>query len=167
MSKRIWRQMPYLSGEGQGINRKSSNGIAEYLRELAERTKNVRVCCGDWTRVTGETVTTRLGITAVDLDPPYGNEDRHACYQENSHTVAGDVRQWCKENGDNPLLRIALFGYAGEGHEELEALGWEVEAWEAGGGYANQRREGENNNGKRERIWYSPHCLKPEQSLFG
>jgi hypothetical protein len=118
--------------------------------------------------VCGETITTRHGITAIDFDPPYGNKDRHDCYQENSHTVASDVRDYCKENGDNPLLRIALCGYAGEGHEELEGLGWDVEAWQAGGGYANQRKDEDdpNENAKRERIWYSPNCIKPDSLLF-
>ena len=47
-------------------------------------------------------------------------------------------------------------GYEGE-HDDLEELGWSVEAWKAHGGYAN--RNVENQNKHRERIWFSPECL--------
>lgn len=78
-------------------------------------------------------------------------------------TVAHDVRLWCVENGDNPLLRIALCGYAGE-HEELEAKGWSVLAWKAQGGYGNQGED--NSNRGKERIWFSPHCLGGRQGVL-
>jgi DNA adenine methylase len=166
MRQEVWRQLPHLSGKGQGVSREAEESVLSYILELAQRTKKIRVCSGDWRRVCSESVTIRNGITGVVFDPPYGNEDRHICYQENSSTVSADVRTFCKENTDNPLLRMVLCGYAGEGHEELEPLGWEVESWKAGGGYANQKIEGDNNNGERERIWYSPHCIKPETLLF-
>jgi DNA adenine methylase len=39
---------------------------------------------------------------------------------------------------------------------------WEKIAWKAQGGYGNQGTEtnGRKNAG-RERIWFSPHCLRP------
>jgi hypothetical protein len=83
-------------------------------------------------------------------------------YAEDDTGVAGDVRAWCEENGENPLLRIALCGYEGEDHNRLEDMGWNVYEWKANGGYANQNNRGEN-NAKRERIWFSPHCLPPDQ----
>jgi hypothetical protein len=76
-------------------------------------------------------------------------------------SVAHEVREWAIANGDNPLLRIALCGYAGEGHDELEALGWTVEGWNAGAGYGGQKAE-QTGNGKRERIWFSPACVQDE-----
>jgi hypothetical protein len=57
-------------------------------------------------------------------------------------------------------MRIALCGYEGE-HAALEAAGWEVVSWKAKGGYSNQRSDGDNGNKHRERIWFSPACLRP------
>ena len=39
--------------------------------------------------------------------------------------------------------------------------GWECMAWAARGGYQSQGRVSTENS-KRERIWFSPHCLKAE-----
>jgi DNA adenine methylase len=53
------RKLPYLSSDGQGINRQLCDGddyraaLAAYFRELQARTVRVRICCGDWTRVMG------------------------------------------------------------------------------------------------------------------
>lgn len=80
--------------------------------------------------------------------------------------VTPAVRQWCVENGSDPLLRIALCGYDGDGSEVLESLGWSVYAWKARGGYGSQSEGGRGrDNSKRERIWFSPNCLagKPTQ----
>jgi hypothetical protein len=119
------------------------------------------VCCGDWSRVcSSESVTTRLGTTGVFLDPPYGAKAKRTkkLYSTDSLTVADDVRRWCLERGPDPMMRISLAGYAGEGHEELEQHGWDVFAWKAAGGYGNRTEEGKANSAK-ERLWFSPHCL--------
>ena len=63
-------------------------------------------------------------------------------------------------------MKIALCGYAGEGHEVLEGAGWEVVAWKAAGGYGSQGDKRGRDNATRERIWFSPACKKPERGLF-
>ena len=111
-------------------------------------------------------MTWRHGLTGVLLDPPYADTaDRDASlYREDSLSVAHDVREWAIENGDNPMMRIALCGY--EGEHDMPAS-WECVAWKAKGGYGSQRADGANDNAKRERIWFSPHCLGATQrSLF-
>lgn len=45
-----------------------------------------------------------------------------------------------------------------------QAPDWECVAWKATGGYAN--RNAANQNARRERIWFSPACIKPEAELF-
>lgn len=101
-------------------------------------------------------------MTGVFLDPPYSQEERDSDLYAIETAVTADVRAWCREWGNDKRLRIALCGYAGEGHEELEPLGWEVVHWKAYGGYANQGKETKGrDNSKRERIWFSPHCLRP------
>jgi hypothetical protein len=125
------------------------------------------VCCGDWRRVcSSESVLTRLGSTAVYLDPPYGKGAKRTkgLYSQDSETVAADVRRWCLEHGDNRDLRIVLSGYADEGHEELERHGWTVIHWTSSGGYGNSTDQGQKNR-KKERLWCSPHCVV-QRTLF-
>jgi site-specific DNA-adenine methylase len=156
------RQRPHLGDAGQGVNRQRT-ALYEYFEQLSARIRNVRVCCGDWSRVCGPTPTEKLGVTGVFLDPPYADTaDREDnIYAEDSLSVAHDVRDWAIANGNNPMLRIALCGYEGE-HEMPKE--WECIAWKAHGGYASQGSEA-NENKHRERIWFSPHCLRTP-SLF-
>jgi hypothetical protein len=155
---------------GRGVNSHGDLGtcaarrawLLDWFGRLRDRLRLVRVCCGDWLRVCdSESVTTRLGVTGVFFDPPYGDaagRDMHL-YAVDSGTVAAKVRAYCLERGDNPQMRIALCGYEGEGHEQLEAAGWEVVEWRAGGGYGNRSAKGKE-NARKERIWFSPHCLR-------
>lgn len=158
----VHRAQPHLKRphllSSKGVHRTGTTDLGEYLSALAARLRRVRVCCGDWTRVLGPSPTTKLGITAVFLDPPYAAEAGRdsSLYAVEDLTVAHAVRKWAIENGDNPELRIALCGYEGE-HELPDA--WEVLEWKARGGYGSQNKEG-NDNARRERIWFSPHCLQ-------
>jgi hypothetical protein len=96
------------------------------------------------------------------LDPPYGVEDRADCYDSHEdYEVSAKVREWALQWQDDPRMRIALCGY--EGEHDMPAS-WECMHWKARGGFGSQSKKG-NDNCKRERIWFSPHCLK-ELSLF-
>jgi len=170
------RQRPHLGDAGRGVNRKrpiidpghrgvsgdswKGTALLDYLGWFADRLANVRVCCGDWSRVCGPSVTFRHGLTGVFLDPPYSTEsDRRAdLYATDCGKVAHDVRRWAIEQGDNPLMRIVLCGYDGE--HEMPAS-WKVVEWETVGGYANEGKADSRGkrNQKRERLWFSPHCL--------
>ena len=162
----INRQLPHVGDAGRGIHRKlphvgdagRGDDLLAYFVDLSTRLDRVRVCCGEWDRVLGPSVTSRHGITAVFLDPPYADEAERAdnLYASDDGQVAHAVREWALANGDDPLLRIALCGYEGE-HEMPET--WECVAWKAKGGYGSQRIDGENENPKRERIWFSPACI--------
>lgn len=169
----VWRKKPHLSSAGLCINRKlpratcteRTEWLLDYFGRLADRMRAVRVCCGDWSRVCTPAVTTTHGLTAVFLDPPYSaaagrNSD---IYTIEDLVVAERVREWCVANGDNPQLRIALCGYDGE--HEMPA-GWECVAWKAQGGYGNQGNGNGKANRHRERVWFSPHCLKPGQATL-
>jgi hypothetical protein len=173
----IKRKLPHLGDAGMGIKRQLPHlgdaGMGKawaHLQPIAERLRNVRVCCGDWQRVLGPTPTTKLGTTAVFLDPPYSAEAGRdmGCYAIDCGDVAHAVREWCIANGDNPDLRIALCGYEGEGHEPLDAKGWTVKAWKTQGGYGSQADDEDcagRLNSTRERVWFSPHCLT-DHDLF-
>ena len=170
------RKLVHVGNAGQGINRKrvhvgpGGNGmqttkvgsaIYEWMNELADRLRRVRVCSGDWSRVCGPSVTVVHGLTAVFLDPPYADTAKRKSdlYRIDSESVAHAVREWAITNGENPKMRICLAGYDGE-HAMPDS--WQVVAWKARGGYGSQG-DGESTNGrdnaKRERLWFSPHCL--------
>jgi hypothetical protein len=178
------RKLVHLGDAGRGVNRKlvdlhhqgmgvvqrnAAGGLVAWMQALSDRLRRVRVCCGDWTRVMGPTVTEKNGLTAIFLDPPYSAEaDRNDdLYEQEDLSVAHDVRRWCLENGGNPMLRIALAGYDIE-HRELEQHGWTAHAWKAHGGYGSQGNGNGRANAHREVIWFSPHCLSEEKtpSLF-
>ena len=155
--KGVNRKIPHLGDGGKGGGR--LEWLREWFAELQTAMDGTRVCCGDWSRICSPGTMTRNGIAAVLLDPPYSLTD--AVYAHDSSTVSGDVRAWCLLNGSDPRLRIALCGHDTE-HNELEDWGWTVEAWTNGGGY-----QGADD---RERIWFSPGCVKPEREqldMFG
>jgi hypothetical protein len=164
----VHRKLPHLGNAGTGVMdclsdlTSGTRGIAlqGYMRELSERLRMVRVCCGEWSRICGPSVTFKHGITGVFLDPPYADTaDRNeTLYASDSLDVAHAVREWAINNGENPLLRIALCGYEGE-HAMPES--WDCVAWKAHGGYGSQGTGRGRDNAGRERIWFSPHCLKP------
>ena len=156
-------QLPHL-GAGRGVHRKiphlgdaGRGGLIELFQALQERLRRVRVACGDFERVLGDSVTWRHGMTGILLDPPYteGNME----YAAQGEGVAKRAAEWARANGENPLLRIALCGLEGE----HDMPGWQCVPWKARGGYGSQRADGSNDNRKRERIWFSPHCLHPDK----
>jgi hypothetical protein len=157
----LHRKLPHLGDAGRGLHRKlphlgdAGRGVLVWCLDLAERLRRVRVACGDWTRVMGESVTVKHGTTGVFLDPPY-SDDEHAIEYSAGGDVAAAVAAWAIANGDNPALRIALCGYAGE--HEMTGEWTEVE-WKARGGYGSQGDGRGRENAGRERIWFSPHCL--------
>ena len=179
--KGVSRQLPHLGDAGQGVHRKrphlgnAGKGVSrnvslmEWFQELSARLTRVRVCSGDWSRVCGPSVTVKHGLTGVFLDPPYADtaardENLYRC---DSVTLAHDVREWAIARGDDPLMRIALCGYEGE-HVMPES--WSCLEWNAGEGYGGQSAAG-NDNGLRERIWFSPSCLAMpsyrQEGLYG
>lgn len=163
------QHVPDLSGSrgatGRGIHATGfelrSEGLYAYMRELQARLRRVRVCCGDWSRVLTPAVTTYIGVTGVFLDPPYAQSERAICYSHDND-VALDVRRWALEHGDDPKLRIALCGYEDE-HKGQMPGSWEMVSWKAGGGYGRSERGKKNRH--RERIWFSPHCLRTDSGL--
>jgi len=160
------RQRIHAGNAGMGVHSEASS--IDRMMRLSKRMRRVRILCGDWSKAVQSGVIRYGTTTGVYLDPPYSEAAKRKAdlYSEDSLTVADDVRAWCAENGDDPKLRIALAGYEGE-HEELERIGWTVEEWKPHGhGYASQAKHVEQGreNVNRERVWFSPHCLKTRSS---
>jgi len=165
----INRKLPHLGDAGRGINRKlphlgdagrghpRSQYIHEWMAALHDRLRDVRVTCGDWGRVVKDSVTTRHGLTGLFLDPPYTKGAMDYAAGGVGGALADQVREWCRENGENEKLRVVLCGHAGE-HDELLAAGWHIETWTARKGYAITDEAIENSAG--ETLWCSPNCIK-------
>ena len=154
------RKLPHLGDAGQGVNRElphlgdAGQGLVTYLNRLADRLRRVRITCGDWRRVVTPSVV-RAGAggdghRAVFLDPPYATSGD--LYAHGTAGVALEVEEWCLTAPAE--LRIALCGYDDE-HDALNAHGWRKTEGRAGGGAGYSTRA---DNGRRERIWYSPAC---------
>lgn len=170
------RQLPHLGNAGRGVNRQlphlsagqgaSNTSRGQFIREwfamLQARMRDVRVTCGDWSRVLKDSVTTRHGLTAVFLDPPYTKGAMDYAAGGVGGALAEDVRRWCAENGANTKLRIVLCGHAGE-HDQLLSIGWETRKWTARKGYALTDEAVENS--ASETIWCSPHCVAEKKTL--
>jgi DNA adenine methylase len=177
------RQIPILrDGVGQGVVSigvcgKRHDWLAGWMRRLSDRLRQVRTCYGHWSRICdSDSTMTRLdrgnGV-GVFLDPPYptergdtGEKSRDGSLYINDTTqdlnaLRDEVLEWCRKWGGNPSIKIAVCGYEGDGYEKLMGDGWDETAWEANGGYANQRRsnQGKAENANRERIWWSPACI--------
>ena len=180
------RQLPHLGNAGQGVHRQllhlggefsvnsgtnntkfDSDSLRAYMRQLADRLRRVRVCCGDWARIVTPGALNYGDSVGIFLDPPYSAEaDRDGTlYAEEDLSIAHEVREWAIANGDNPRYRIALCGYEGEYTMPDD---WRTYSWKAGASYqASTSGNGKNAaNRHRERIWFSPHCLNPEPMLF-
>lgn len=168
--KGVHRQLPHLGNAGTELciasgptsGTRVRESLTVYLRDLAERMRKVRVCCGDWARVCGPSPTVKLGITGVFLDPPYAGEAERTddLYATDDTDVAHAVREWAIEWGNDPRMRIALCGYEGE---HTMPGSWDCVPWKARGGYGSQGDGRGRENAGRERIWFSPHCLGSQQ----
>ena len=184
------RKLPHLGNPGQGVNRQLPHlgdpgkehepetpdecaarraWLNGYLAAFASRLRNVRVCCGDWSRVCGPSVTFRHGLTGVFLDPPYADTATRTkgLYATDCQQVAHEARKWAIEMGKRKDMRIVLCGYQDEHKMPPD---WRVQEWKAAGGYgliADDEEATGRANRHRERLWFSPACLLPAQgSLF-
>jgi DNA adenine methylase len=188
------RKLPHLGNAGRGVNQPDDDqaftyggsgaaanpwhnplpdqrAVYGYMHALADRLRDVRVCCGDWTRVTTNGAMSYGSTVGVFLDPPYLGDVRTAdLYAVDDHTISHDVRQWCLDNGDNPRLRIVFAGYDAEHDDEIPDT-WHRIRYSAGAAYQTTANKGGQNEANRhhEVLWLSPHCTHPGEatpSLF-
>jgi DNA adenine methylase len=167
-----------LNGPADGTCASRRAWLVDWFSRLRDRLRTVRVCCGSWERVCdSESVTTRLGMTGIFFDPPYlqyndkGEESRsgglYATDGSNNDLIKirDELLTYCLERGPNPKMRLCVAAYQGDGYEQLLEHGWEEVAWRAAGGYGNRSAKGKKNAG-RERLYFSPNCIKGQAGLF-
>lgn len=163
LQQRGLNAIPMLSSAGGGIHG-MTHEILDWFKMLQERTRRVRVCCGDWAKVVTPAVTHKnkglypKDITGVFLDPPYDLAKRVKKVYQEDRNIFSEVCQWAIENGDNPRMRIVLCGYEGD-HNIPDS--WQTYSWESNGGMSSQAAGDSRGriNRSSERIWFSPHCL--------
>lgn len=151
-------QIPHLTSD-QGI---ISADVYAWINALHLRLRNVKVVCGDWTRVCGGNWQNNNKPVGMFFDPPYATMGRNEkLYHHDSMTVGKEVEKWVLERGANPDYRICVAGYDDEYRQLIEA-GWDEVEWKASGGYGNQANRRGKANRHRERLFFSPHCLEDE-----
>lgn len=166
----IERRIPHVGGTGRGILRRQPESYGEtavervetYLKRLQERMAHVRITVGDWKRIVTPTVwNLRTGPNSVGifLDPPY-KTGRQVYVGTNSKSIAQEVLDWCLTAPEH--LRIVLAGY-NDDNDELLKHGWTKEHSIGGQGSGFSDNP---DNGRRERLWFSPACLNNENTLF-
>jgi site-specific DNA-adenine methylase len=159
----FWQQKPMVAGDTPTLGLAGSRAVQAWIQALAARLRYVRVCCGDWQRVCTPVVLDGAGVTGVYLDPPYGHTERDTRLYSTDEDVSGAVAAWAMAHGDNPRLRIVLSGYEGE---HAMPPTWQKLAWQTNGGYGNQGQGRGRANARREVLWMSPHCTRPQLELW-
>ena len=149
----------------EGFHPMTMPELRRWFAFLSARLRHVRLLHGDWTRLatTGALKTLMVrqkqGVCGIFIDPPYSRQERNpGLYRVDAtaeRDLATECRTWCLAHGDDPDYRIVLAGFAGEGHEELEAYGWRCVSWFTEG----HLRGGMGEQQQRERLWASPGCL--------
>ena len=149
--KGINRQLPHLGDAGTGQYEQRVEWVTSWLCALRDRLCEVRIACGDFERVLGDSSTTKHGLTGVFLDPPY---DGTEYVYGTKVPVSERVFDWCLESTKTPLLRIVLAGRGTE-HDTLLRHGWGKSVWTTNRGYSKDTNKGRN----EETLWYSPSCV--------
>lgn len=164
----INRQLPHMGDAGRGINRQlphmgdAGQGIADAFAALSARLRRVRIACGDWSRVVGDSVTWRHGKTAVFLDPPYSMDERASVYAVETDAANG-AREWAIKAGARKDMLICLAGYDGEHDMPPD---WTAHRWKAAGGFGSQGNDRGRANAARETLWFSPACKPAMQETL-
>jgi len=143
----------------RGIDKVRYAALVVWFRQIAERLRNVYILCGNWRRAVSTFPSGKYGVTAILIDPPYPDYG-HLYTTDAQPSVWLDAARWAVECGDNPNVRIAVCGYWSPETDAVFPAGWGRFRWRAQGGFGNQRRNGVNENRRRECVWFSPHCVR-------
>lgn len=157
---RVGKKLPNSNMTGV-VGKVARSRLVPWFRALRRRLRPMRFVCGDCERICGKSVVLPdHGFGGLFLDPPYpSNADRHEeLYSVDCGEVAHRAHAIALEWGQHPRVRVAFCGYEGT-HDFPDD--WEEVAWRSSGGYGGgQGGRGERNR-DRERIYFSPACLRP------
>jgi site-specific DNA-adenine methylase len=155
-------QMPRVSGRN-GIHAMTEDEAISLISAISCRLRQTAILHGDWKRLVAPSFTDR-GNVAVFLDPPYADGDftYAGVGKDAGVNLTAEVTAWAIAH---PEIKICVAGY--EGTTKFPA-GWEEVPWTATGGLANTG-DGDSAGSKnrfRERLWFSPACLRPAATGF-
>lgn len=156
----VAKQMPGVSADASGgyiANGVHGSGLRSnlpaYFARLAARLRDVRILCGDWSRVLSPRITTAFGVCGVFLDPPYPGT--HTAFYEHGDTEPWHAAQaWAIEHGDDPAYRIVLCGMDDQTMPDT----WRMMRWSRAGGYGSQGNGAGRANASREVLWFNRWC---------
>jgi DNA adenine methylase len=168
----IKSKIPRLTGKGQGVNKSrirlhcNERRLYEWFIALSNRLSRVEIFCDDWKQACEKVCCSPNQTVGIFLDPPYSTPNRKVVYHYDNQSIAAEVLAWCLEHGAKENYRIVVAGY--EEYEPLLKHGWWAERWTRNGGYANMAKD-ELSRAKldrhRERLYFSPHCLRGPTTL--
>ncbi len=181
----VYRKTPMIGGghPGKGIHRRRrgltrdllTSTVEEVAKDavtIANRLRNVRVACGDWSRVVGQAAEPNRGhFTGIFLDPPYDPSERrsdlYAVESTRTQPVHEEVRTWALAHGEDTNKRIVYCGYSTPTEDDLfRQAGWTPIRWKAAGGYGLVGDNRARGNAAREIMWCSPNCLaEPDETM--
>ena len=145
-----------LCDSNRGITTPSQDPY-QWMAELRDRMRHVKVLCGDFKRaLTPSVVTPNGGISGVFLDPPYDGGDTRVYGSQDSTSIFQDTLNWAIANASD-TVRVVLAGYDSRPMPE----GWREIPWVGHGGHGRRKDDGANTNFNRERLWLSPSCQNP------
>ncbi len=152
---------PHLVDKGNGVFTVTTDTqVLNWFTGLSDRLRNVRVTCGDWSRIGKPSLWKNSTTVGYFLDPPYSDDKRMAkLYATDSMTLNKEIESWCV-GLSHDSIRIALCGYEGE----YKLKGWDCISWIPSSGMAQGTR---TKNRGEERIWFSPSCLGAVQHTQG
>lgn len=163
------RRAPTLHNANQD-NEWKFNGerLHGWYKMLSDRFRAANILCKDWTDLYSLSLlgqTSKMSDrhkTAIFFDPPYGTENMEANkYIDDSKDIAGKVYELALELGENDRNRVALAGYEND-YDMPDS--WEKVVWKTA---QNRYKVGMDIPYSRtECVWFSPHCIRVEQSSF-
>lgn len=161
-----WTKKTHNSWVGENLfEMRASEYAISTLVALSERLRAVRIVNGDWSRVVTNAVLDHRWVSVgVFLDPPYDIGDASGVHDV-CEDIAFDVAQWAVSKTGEENLRIAFCGYSNSKSASLlEDAGWTGVQWERKTCGASLTIQSPQFN--RERIYFSPSCLKFGQTTL-
>ncbi len=156
----VCKTRPHLSADSGVFTATTNTQVLNWFTGLFDRLRNVRVTCGDWSRIGKESLWKVSKTIGYFLDPPYSNDNRlQKIYASDSTQLKDEIQAWCCANGER--VRIVLCGYEGE----YNLGGWDCVSWKPH--YSASPNGTSITNRGQERIWFSPSCLGAAQHTQG
>lgn len=174
---KLIKRNPYFDEEGLPlVEELHYEELEKTFNSISNRLRRVRIVCGDWKRMTKSiSIPPKGKVAGIFLDPPYdlssrrgdlyGPSDARNNQDVSLAQVHEEARSWALQLGVQENFRVAYCSYFSETENSLFLnAGWTSLNWQAAGGYGLQANNLAKENRDKEIIWFSPHCLDPQNN---